>query len=122
MQRFLTGPAGHVPSSAEPKKGPKGVVQEHKHDTAEHTIICTCLSCCGWTPPGVPVLESRPGTAEAYVFVLERKPGTSNVKWMCMGCGNVYTSSPTRMREHVLGIAGSGGQVCCVALHSVFPP
>ena len=95
---------------------------EHKHDTAEHTIICTCLSCCGWTPPGLTVLESRPNTAEVYVFVLERKPGTTNVKWICMGCGTVHTTSSTRMREHVLGIPGSGGPVCCVALHSVFPP
>ena len=123
MQRFLTGPAGlAVPSAAEPKRGPRGVVLEHKHDTKYHTIICTCLSCSGWTPPGLAVLESRPNTAEVYVFVLERKPGTTNVKWICMGCGAVHTTSPKRMREHVLGIPGSGGQVCCVALRSVFPP
>jgi hypothetical protein len=63
------------------------------------------------------VLPSDPSKAEeTYAFVVQRRvPGkdqrpTSNVKWFCMGCGNAYTSTVTRMREHRLG-GGNGVRV-----------
>ena len=61
----------------------KGVDLAHACDTANHSIVCVCFSCCGWKPNET-ALAADPGKLEErYVWVLEREVnGTSNVRWI----------------------------------------
>ena len=119
MDRFLTSA-----SQAGPRRGPRGVLLVYNTDTEGHTIICTCLRCCDWQPPGVTVLDSKPGTAEVFAYVLERnvpqadavKSPTTNTRWICAGCGQQFTGSSTRMRGHVLVTCVGGSTVSCRGL------
>ena len=107
MNRYLIAPGGEGAAAAPVvQRGALGRPKVHVFDTDGHQIACTCLSCVGWTPPGVTVLPRVVGKAEeVFVFVVERKvKGGSNVMWYCMGCGLSYTSTITRMREHRLGL------------------
>jgi len=101
----------------------KGVDLVHVCDTANHSIVCVCFSCCGWKPNET-ALAADPGKLEErFVWVLKRKVnGTSNVRWICMGCRVQATSGITRLRNHLTCVKKAGAQVRRYSARCAFPP
>lgn len=55
--------------------------------------------------------------------MLERKVnGTSNVRWICMGCRVQATSGITRLRNHLTCVKKAGAQVRRYSARCAFPP
>ena len=118
MDRFIARESTGTALSGPVRRGALGRELVHTKDTPQHSLACVCLSCNGFVPQGE-VLPPRPDVPEeAFVFVLGRKvPGrdgkqSSNTKWICMGCGEEFTSSVTRMREHRLRTQSGSIKVC----------
>ena len=72
----------------------------------------------------VTALAADPGKLEQrYVWIIERKVnGTSNVRWICMGCRVQATSGITRLRYHLTCVKKAGAQVRRYCEPCAFPP